>query len=84
MNCGRNSQLIQQLIQTVFSWTLERLLFVLANLAKEYTKLKILPHWEHVDNARELHHELRSGVERIVVGWIEDVDGPQVDKLNVI
>lgn len=84
MDRSSDSQLVQQLIQSIISWALKRLLFILANLAKENAKLKVLPHWKHVDDACQLHHELRSHVERIVVGRIEDVDGPQINVLNVI
>lgn len=84
MNCCINAQLIQQLLQAIFCRPFERLLFILANLTEEHTQLQILPHRQHVDNASQLHHELRCSIKWIIVGWIEHVDGPQVDELDMV
>lgn len=79
-----DSQLIQQLVETDFCWTFERLLFVLADLAKKNSKLKVFPNWKHVDDAGQLHHELRSRIKGILARRVEDVDWPQVDELDMI
>lgn len=76
MDRRRNSQLIQQLVQALLCRTLERLLFVLADFTKEDAQLEIFPNRQHVDDTSQLHHELTRGIERIVVGRIENVDGP--------
>lgn len=62
----------------------KRLLLVLADFTKEHSQLQVLPNWKHVNNARQLHHKLRRGVERIIVGRVEDINWPQVDILDVI
>lgn len=84
MNRRSDSQLIQQLVQSKLCGAFKRLLLIFADFTKENSKLKILPNRQHVDNACQLHHELRGHVKGIIVGWIEDIDGPQVDVLDVI